>query len=59
MSEQTLPGYLKKILEHHVSQSDITRDAELEGIFEKLNSLTESVERLKAQARKNKSKRDI
>lgn len=48
MSGNSLPANLKKVLEHHVAQSDIENDEELKGIFNRLTELNESVEKVKA-----------
>lgn len=54
MSSKSLPAYLQQVLENHVAQSDIVHDEELDGIFEKLTNLNESVEKMKAKIREKK-----
>lgn len=54
MSSKSLPAYLQQVLENHVAQSDIVHDEELDSIFEKLTSLNESVEKMKAKIREKK-----
>ncbi|GGO75100.1 hypothetical protein [Bowmanella pacifica] len=48
MPGKSLPAQLRQVLENHVEQSDLVYDEELKGIFERLNSLNDQVERLKA-----------
>jgi hypothetical protein len=55
MSENNLPGYLKKVLEHHVSESSLNDDDELRSIVNKLDKLRDTVASLKAQAKAKKS----
>jgi hypothetical protein len=57
MSSKSLPAYLQQVLENHVAQSDIVQDEELDSIFEKLTSLNESVEKMKAKIREKKKLR--
>jgi hypothetical protein len=58
MSSKSLPAYLQQVLENHVAQSDIVQDEELDSIFEKLSSLNESVEKMKAKIREKKKLKD-
>ena len=54
MSSKSLPAYLQQILENHVQQSDLSMDEELDGIFQRLSDLNESVERAKRQIIENR-----
>lgn len=55
MSSKNLPAYLQQVLENHVAQSDLVHDQELDNIFEKLSSLNDSVEKMKAKIRAKKA----
>lgn len=54
MSSKSLPAYLQQVLEDHVAQSDLTHDEELQGIFDRLSKLNESVEKIKATIKSKK-----
>lgn len=54
MSSKSLPAYLQQVLQDHVDQSELTHDAELQSIFDKLSRLNDSVEQIKAKAREKK-----
>lgn len=49
MSNNSLPAHLKRALENHVAQADISDDAELQNIMHRLTKLHDSVEKIKAQ----------
>jgi len=54
MSGKSLPAYLQQVLEHHVSNAQLTHDAELQGIFERLTKLNAKVELAKEKIRENR-----
>ncbi len=54
MSSKSLPAYLQQVLEDHVAQSDLVHDEELQGIFDRLSKLNESVEKIKATIKSKK-----
>ncbi|MEH6709696.1 MAG: hypothetical protein V7733_00665 [Paraglaciecola polaris] len=54
MSGKSLPAYLQQVLEYHVSNAQLTHDAELQGIFERLTKLNAKVELAKAKIRENR-----
>ena len=56
MTTKSLPAYLQQVLEHHVAESQLTQDDELQEIFDKLKKLNDKVESLK---NKIKEKRQI
>jgi uncharacterized protein (UPF0335 family) len=51
MSSNTLPAYLKQVLQKHVEKSELTHDDELEDIYVRLSGLNERVEQIKARIR--------
>lgn len=54
MNTKSLPAYLQQVLEHHVAQSQLTQDAELQEIMVGLQSLNEKVELLKNKIKQNR-----
>lgn len=54
MSRKSLPAYLQQVLQDHVDHSELTYDAELQSIFDKLSRLNDSVEQIKARVREKK-----
>lgn len=54
MSSKSLPAYLQQVLEDHVAQSELTHDAELQDIFNRLSKLNDSVEKIKSTIRRKK-----
>lgn len=54
MPGKSLPAYLQQVLEEHMSQSDFVMDEELEGIFDRLTKLNNSVENIKATIRQKR-----
>lgn len=54
MSGKSLPAYLQQVLEEHMSQSDLVMDDELQGIFDRLSKLNESVENIKMTIREKR-----
>lgn len=58
MASKSLPAYLQQVLEDHVAQSDLTHDEELQGIFDRLSKLNESVEKIKATIRSKKAEKN-
>ncbi|MFT5676307.1 MAG: hypothetical protein ACI808_002248 [Paraglaciecola sp.] len=54
MSAKSLPASLKRVLEHHVSQSQLTHDDELQGIIERLTTLNDKVEMFKQKIKQNR-----
>ncbi|WP_166423112.1 hypothetical protein [Paraglaciecola sp. 20A4] len=59
MSVKSLPAYLQQVLEHHVSNAQLTHDAELQGIFDRLTNLNAKVELAKAKIRQNRQVKDL
>ncbi len=58
MAGNSLPAQLQRVLQNHLAQSDITRDAELEGIIDRLSDLNESVEQVKRQILANRAAKE-
>ena len=54
MSTKSLPASLQRVLEHHVSQSQLTHDDELQGILERLTTLNDKVEMFKQKIKQNR-----
>lgn len=54
MPNKSLPATLRKVLEDHVSQSQLTHDDELQGIIDRLTNLNDKVEIYKAKIRHNR-----
>jgi polyhydroxyalkanoate synthesis regulator phasin len=50
---RALPAQLKKALEHHRNQSDITDDEELQTLMDKLDSLEQRVSFYKAKLKRD------
>lgn len=48
MPSKSLPAMLHQVLEEHVAHADLNHDDELQNIFERLDKLNESVERVKS-----------
>ena len=57
MPDNSLPGYLKKVLEHHIAESELNDDSEMRSIVEKLDQLRANVEAIKQKARLKKAAR--
>ncbi|WP_041713566.1 hypothetical protein [Paraglaciecola sp. T6c] len=58
MPGKNLPAYLKQVLEHHVSNAQLTHDSELQGIYERLTNLNTKVELAKEKIRQNRLAKD-
>ena len=54
MPTESLPATLRKVLENHVSQSQLTHDDELQGIIDRLSNLHDKVEMYKAKIKYNR-----
>lgn len=54
MTNKSLPAYLQQVLEHHVAESQLTEDDELQEIFAGLKNLNEKVEMLKNKIKLNR-----
>jgi hypothetical protein len=54
MPNKSLPAILRKVLENHVSQSQLTHDDELQGIIDQLTNLNDKVEMYKAKIKYNR-----
>lgn len=54
MPGKNLPAYLKQVLEHHVSNAQLTHDTELQSIYDRLTSLNTKVEIAKEKIRQNR-----
>ena len=57
MSAKSLPASIQRVLEHHVSQSQLTHDDELQGILERLTELNDKVEMFKHKIKQNRVKK--
>ncbi|WJG10637.1 hypothetical protein [Aliiglaciecola sp. LCG003] len=57
MSSKSLPAYLQQVLQQHVEKSELTHDKELEGIYDRLSSLNERVENIKAEIKRKRMER--
>ena len=57
MSIDTLPGYLKQVLQKHVEKSELTHDDELEDIYARLSGLNAKVELFKARIKQNREEK--
>lgn len=57
MTTKSLPAYLQQILQQHVEKSELTHDDELEGIYERLATLNENVEKMKAKIQQKRAQR--
>ena len=55
MSAKSLPASLQRALEHHVSQSQLTHDDELQRILEGLTKLNDKVEMFKQKIKQNRA----
>ncbi|MFT4939841.1 MAG: hypothetical protein ACI88A_002890 [Paraglaciecola sp.] len=55
MSSKSLPASLQRVLENHVSQSQLTHDDELQGILEGLSKLNDKVEMFKEKIKQNRA----
>ena len=58
MSAKSLPASMQRVLEYHVSQSELTHDDELQGILERLTVLNDKVEIFKQKIKQNRIKKD-
>lgn len=58
MTAKSLPAYLQQVLKHHVDESELTHDDELQGIIDRLSNLNEKVESLKSKIKLNREKRE-
>lgn len=58
MTNKSLPAYLQQLLEEHVASADLVYDDELQGIFDKLSTLNNSVERVKQDILQRKVQRN-
>ena len=58
MSAKSLPASIHRVLEHHVSQSQLTHDDELQGILERLTELNDKVEMFKQKIKQNRAKKN-
>jgi hypothetical protein len=56
MISKSLPAVLQQALEHHVNESQLTHDDELQGIYDRLSNLNEKVEFLKNKIKHNREK---
>jgi hypothetical protein len=59
MVRKSLPAVLQQALEHHVKESQLTHDDELQGIFDRLTNLNEKVEFLKNKIKSNRIKNQM
>jgi hypothetical protein len=59
MTDKSLPAILRKVLEDHVSQSQLTHDDELQGIIERLTNLNDKVEMYKAKIKYNRQLKQL
>ena len=55
MPGKNLPAYLKQVLEHHVSNAQLTHDTELQSIYDRLTNLNAKVELAKEKIRQNRT----
>lgn len=58
MATKSLPAYLQQVLKHHVDESQLTHDDELEGIIDRLANLNEKVEALKSKIKVNRMRKE-
>jgi tetrahydromethanopterin S-methyltransferase subunit G len=56
MMTKSLPAVLQQALEYHVNKSQLTHDAELQGIYDRLKNLNEKVEFFKNKIKINREK---
>ena len=54
MTTKSLPAHLQQVLKHHVDESQLTHDDELQGIIDRLSNLNEKVELLKKKIKVNR-----
>jgi hypothetical protein len=54
MSAKSLPASLQRVLENHVSQSQLTHDDELQGILDRLSKLDSKVAMYKQKIKQNR-----
>jgi tetrahydromethanopterin S-methyltransferase subunit G len=54
MGNKSLPAYLQQVLENHVTESQLTHDDELQGIYDRLSNLNKKVEFLKNKIKTNR-----
>jgi hypothetical protein len=59
MTDKSLPAILRKVLEDHVSQSQLTHDDELQGIIDRLTNLNDKVEMYKAKIKYNRQLKQL
>jgi len=59
MIRKSLPAVLNQALEHHVNESQLTHDDELQVIYDRLSNLNEKVEYLKNKIKNNREKNKI
>ena len=57
MSTKSLPASIQRVLEYHVSQSELTHDDELQGILERLTELNDKVEMFKHKIKQNRARK--
>lgn len=57
MTTKSLPAYLQQVLKHHVDESQLTHDDELQGILDRLTNLNDKVEGLKDKIKQQRSAR--
>jgi hypothetical protein len=55
MATKSLPAHLQQVLKHHVEESQLTHDDELEGIIDRLSTLNEKVEVIKNKIKANRA----
>ncbi|MDU0355508.1 hypothetical protein RS130_17835 [Paraglaciecola aquimarina] len=56
MATKSLPAYLQQVLRHHVDESQLTHDDELQQIIDRLSQLNGKVESLKNKIKQNRLK---
>lgn len=58
MTTKSLPAYLQQVLKHHVDESQLTDDDELQGIIDRLSNLNDKVESLKKKIKSNRENKE-
>lgn len=58
MTTKSLPAHLQQVLKHHVDESQLTHDDELQGIIDGLTNLNSKVEFLKNKIKLNRQKKE-